>query len=477
MENAVDIKCAEIGQPSLNSLVSNGFGNKPLFMSERWKLESLKHNPATSSDKSKYQGIRDSLVSIDSPEFISKDIKIKTIEKLKKSNRKRSKSLASLTGNDISLPNPDTFVHISGIKLEGKDPMIGKAIISGRPLVGSKCSKYIRKSSSVEVIPEENFSNPPRTANEHKQSLHVEKELPDSGTTKYLNMCTRYFDTLKYSTENGQILKGFKQSMKLPDVNTILQKLKHTQNNIQDNEYKELEIASTTEKDLENNDCSAIPAMVSELSALFQKPIFCKEINIGQVNHDKEAISPALMENHSVRKDTKNDNTQDSINNNSMDLQIRVAINSLTSSNESYLAIHKPKPPSPPSFNLYKPSKDYSLPKESSSQASFPPDKYIDYSSIDCSDKFGPSDSVISQVSEQPFRNLEPEHRREIYLKESNIISLKGRPPAPPKPPRLFINTTVIPTENTNNQGTSIAVPRLTNNSIEIIEQERNIYY
>ena len=76
-------------------------------------------------------------------------------QKKKKGRHNRSNSLGNLTTRDIGMPDQETFVHISGIKLQGIDPLRGATIINGKPLEGKISSKYSNGNLSCEKLSEE----------------------------------------------------------------------------------------------------------------------------------------------------------------------------------------------------------------------------------------------------------------------------------------------------------------------------------
>ena len=391
-------------------------------------------------------------------------------QKKKKGRHNRSNSLGNLTTKDIGMPDQETFVHISGIKVQGIDPLRGATIINGKPLEGKISSKYSNGNLSCEKVSEEFPAT--EISTDKKESSNLEKFKPDLAKIK--SSCLTKSNSIR-----AQMYKSYKNSNALLDVNNVLQRMKPqstTKNDISPEEDTNFEACnigtpkltnkplfvtqnwklhqfnmendsrkSTNMKkqnetsrshDALNDTVSEPPALVRELSTRLEKNSLRKDIE-HRCGKDNDDSSTTFQKNFwTNRRSSKT--TFDSKYNRKTSCHNIVGLswknmNSPSDSSETNDELSQSSPQTNVfSSNIFRPSTEGRNKTHVSFKSYIEKDSENPVSSFEtCElDNLIPYEEENSDNS--PISNHGIEYNREINNSETNIISLKGLPPPPP---------------------------------------------
>lgn len=128
VKESTGLKISDIGKPLPNSFVRiNGFGSDPLFLVEKWKLDSIRSSLLSNNCCNLPDLATTYSISNTKPQ-LGQNKRIQYSADPIGMLQTRS---FSLTKDDISFPHPESFVHVSGIKFAGTDPNVGKQILRG----------------------------------------------------------------------------------------------------------------------------------------------------------------------------------------------------------------------------------------------------------------------------------------------------------------------------------------------------------
>ena len=391
-------------------------------------------------------------------------------QKKKKGRHNRSNSLGNLTTRDIGMPDQETFVHISGIKLQGIDPLRGATIINGKPLDGKISSKYSNSNISCEKVSEEITAS--ETPIDKKEGSNLEKFKPDLAKIK--SSCLTKSHSIR-----AQMYKSYKNSNALLDVNNVLQRIKPqsaAKNDISLEEDTNFEACSIGAPKLTNK-----PLFMTQNWKLHQcemgndsiKSIKMKKQNETSRSHDalNDTVSepPALvrelstrLEKNSLRKDVEQrdgkDNDESSTtfqtnfwtNRKSSQTTFDSKYNRKTSCHNivglSWKNMNSPSDNSEtndelsqfsPQTNVFS-SNIFRTSTEGRNKAHVSFKSYIEKDSENPISSFETCESdTLNSYEEENSDNSQisnhgTEFNREMNNSETNIISLKGLPPPPP---------------------------------------------
>ena len=391
-------------------------------------------------------------------------------QKKKKGCHKRSNSLGSLTTKDIGMPDQDTFVHISGIKLQGIDPLRGATIINGKPLEGKISSKYSNGNLSCEKISEEIPAS--ETPIDKKESSNLEKFKPDLAKIK--SSCLTKSNSIR-----AQMYKSYKNSNALLDVNNVLQRIKPqsaTKSDIAPEEDINFEACSigtpkltnkplfmtqnwklhqfemenesrkstnhrnqnetSRSHDALNDTVSKPPALVRELSTRLEKNSFRKDVENKDGNDNVDSSTTFQTNFWTNRKSSKT--TFDSKYNRKTSCHNIVGLswkntNPSSENSETNDDLSQSSPQTNVfSSNIFRPSAEGRNKTHVSFRSYIEKDSGNPISSFETCESdnlnsYGEENSDNSQISSHGT-----EYNREMNNSKTNIISLKGLPPPPP---------------------------------------------